>query len=304
MTSEGQKVGKRSQGKCCDRLPSFLPPSPKEHIHIYRNGECFVNGFHLSDRLLGCVENAVAQRSATMRYPLDAMRESFDLSSSLETFFVECRLLGGVLMSAIPPLFERHERLAVFIDGHHLHWTSRNLGVDIDYKSFRNFFASRSSLLRMFYYTIIVETEDYSPIRPLTDWLQYNGYHVVTKPGRDYVDSAGRRRVRGDIDVDLVVDMIEVAPYVRHIVLVAGSGDLVPACRHVQARGVRLSLLSTLKVPQIFVSDELRRQADQFIELADIVGEFTRRSFDPSEVRSRSPHSEAGVAPFAASNSE
>jgi len=180
-------------------------------------------------------------------------------------------------------MFEKSERVAVFIDGANLYAASRSLGFDVDYKSLHAFFKTRSYVVRMFYYTAVLETEDYTPLKPLVDWLGYNGYTVVTKPAKEFTDSTGRRRVKGNMDIELAIDMLEMAPHVNHIVLFSGDGDFRRLIEAVQRKGVRVSVISTIRTQPVLIADELRRQADQFIELADIMGEFTRRIVTPRE---------------------
>lgn len=180
-------------------------------------------------------------------------------------------------------MFEKSERLAVFIDGANLYAASRSLGFDVDYKSLLAFFRLRSYVVRMFYYTAVLETEDYTPLKPLVDWLGYNGYTVVTKPAKEFTDATGRRRVKGNMDIELAIDMLEMAPHVNHIVVFSGDGDFRRLIEAVQRKGVRVSVVSTIKTQPVLIADELRRQADQFIELADIMGEFTRRTAPPRE---------------------
>ncbi len=167
-------------------------------------------------------------------------------------------------------MFYRDERLALFIEGSNLYAAARGLGFDIDYKLLRQEFARRGKLVRAAYYTALLESEEYSPVRPLVDWLQYNGYTLVTKPAREFTDSAGRRRVKGNMDIDLAVDALELAPRVDHIVLFSGDGDFRPLIAGLQRQGVRVSVVSSIRTHPSMVADELRRQADNFIELADL----------------------------------
>ena len=167
-------------------------------------------------------------------------------------------------------MFYRDERLALFIDGSNLYAAAKALGFDIDYKLLRQEFMRRGKLLRAFYYTALLENDEYSPIRPLVDWLHYNGFSMVTKPAKEYTDSQGRRKVKGNMDIELTVDAMELAPHVDHIVLFSGDGDFRKVVEAVQRRGVRVSVVSTLKSSPPMASDDLRRQADAFIELADL----------------------------------
>jgi uncharacterized LabA/DUF88 family protein len=176
--------------------------------------------------------------------------------------------------------FDAQEKIALFIDGANLYSASRNLGFDVDYRALLQFFRSRCHVLRAYYYSAVVETEDYSPLKPLTDWLAYNGYALITKPAREFTDSMGRRRVKGNMDIELAVDMLELAEKLDHAVLFSGDSDFRRLVEAVQRRGVRVSVVSSIRTTPPMAADELRRQADQFIELADIAPEFTRRSAD------------------------
>ncbi|MDR6267225.1 MULTISPECIES: NYN domain-containing protein [Rhodobacterales] len=172
-------------------------------------------------------------------------------------------------------MFYRDERLALFIDGSNLYAAAKALGFDIDYKLLRSEFMRRGKLLRAFYYTALLESDEYSPIRPLVDWLNYNGFNMVTKPAKEYTDSMGRRKVKGNMDIELCVDAMELAPFVDHIVLFSGDGDYRPMIESLQRKGVRVSVVSTIRSQPPMISDDLRRQADNFIELdelRDVIG--------------------------------
>ncbi|MFT3808689.1 MAG: NYN domain-containing protein [Micropepsaceae bacterium] len=164
-------------------------------------------------------------------------------------------------------MFYQNERLALFVDGANLHGASKSLGFDIDYKRLLGEFAKRGRLIRAFYYTTLMENDDYSPLRPLIDWLDYNGFTMVTKPSREYTDAQGRRRFKGSIDIELAVDAMEIADHADHIVIFSGDGDFRRLVEALQRRGKRVSVVSTLKSQPPMISDDLRRQADHFIEL-------------------------------------
>ena len=186
--------------------------------------------------------------------------------------------------------FLPNERCAIFIDGANLYSASRNLGFDVDYRSLLEFFRSRTAVVRAYYYSALLDTEEYSPLKPLTDWLSYNGFSLVTKPAREFTDAMGRRRVKGNMDVELAVDMMEIAPRIDHAVLFSGDSDFRRLVESVQRQGVRVSVISSVRTQPPMVADDLRRQADHFVELAEIASEFTRR---PSERAVRSPHRSA-----------
>ncbi len=175
------------------------------------------------------------------------------------------------------------EKTAFFIDGANLYKAARNLGFDIDYKSLLAKAQEACQLIRASYYTAIQEDrdQDYSPLRPLVDWLDYNGYTMVTKTTREFTDPQGRKRYKGSTDVELVVDMMLLADRLDHLVLFSGNGDFRRVIEAIQAKGVRVTVLSTVKSSPPMASDELRRQADSFIDLADLENVIGRRGGAP-----------------------
>jgi uncharacterized LabA/DUF88 family protein len=178
-------------------------------------------------------------------------------------------------------------RIALFIDGANLYAASRTLGFDMDYKRLLNEYQGQGTLLRAFYYTAVVEDLEYSPIRPLIDWLDYNGYTVVTKATKEFVDAFGRRKVKGSMDVELAVDAMELAAHIDQMVLFSGDGNFRPLVEAVQRRGVRVTVVSTVASQPPMVADELRRQADVFIDLAELRAKVGR---EPSERPAREQH--------------
>lgn len=167
-------------------------------------------------------------------------------------------------------MFYRDERLALFIDGSNLYAATKALGFDIDYKLLRSEFMRRGKMVRAFYYTALIENEEYSPIRPLVDWLDYNGFTLVTKPAKEFTDSTGRRKIKGNMDIELAVDAMEMADHVEHIVLFSGDGDFRSLVGALQRKGVRVSVVSTIRSQPPMIADDLRRQADNFIELEEL----------------------------------
>ena len=174
----------------------------------------------------------------------------------------------------------QQEKIALFIDGANLYATAKALGFDIDYKRLLREFHSRGYLMRAFYYTAVIEDQEYSSIRPLIDWLDYNGYSVVTKATKEFVDQTGRRKVKGNMDIELAVDAMELAPHIDHMVLFSGDGDFRSLVEAVQRRGVRVTVISTISTQPPMIADELRRQADHFIDLAMLQSKIGR---DPTE---------------------
>ncbi len=172
--------------------------------------------------------------------------------------------------------FYPKERIALFIDGSNLYAAAKGLDFDIDYKRLLKFFSSQGHLIRAFYFTALLEDQEYSPIRPLVDWLDYNGYTMVTKPAKEFTDSAGRKKIKGNMDIELAIDMIEMADSIDHAVIFSGDGDFRRLIEAVQRKGLRVSVVSTMQSKPPMIADELRRQADVFIELVDIIDDIRR----------------------------
>jgi uncharacterized LabA/DUF88 family protein len=160
--------------------------------------------------------------------------------------------------------------IALFIDGANLYATAKTLGFDVDYRRLLKEFQSRGMLLRAFYYTAIIEDQEYSSIRPLVDWLDYNGYTVVTKMTKEFIDANGRRKIKGSMDIELAVDAMQLAEHIDQMVLFSGDGDFRPLVEAIQRRGVRVTVVSTISSQPSMIADELRRQADVFIDLAEL----------------------------------
>ncbi len=177
-------------------------------------------------------------------------------------------------------LFSPSNKIALFIDGANLYSAAKALGFDIDYKRLLTEFQSRGTLLRAFYYTAVIEDQEYSALRPLTDWLNYNGYTVVTKPAKEFVDAGGRRKIKGNMDIELAVNAMELAGYIDQMVLFSGDGDFRPLVEAMQRRGVHVTVVSTLVSQPPMIADELRRQADVFTDLTELRSRIGR---DPAE---------------------
>jgi uncharacterized LabA/DUF88 family protein len=187
--------------------------------------------------------------------------------------------------------FYPSERIALFIDGANLYATAKALGFDIDYKRLLTLFRSKGQLVRALYYTALAEEQEYSSIRPLIDWLDYNGYTMVTKPTKEFTDSTGRRKIKGNMDIELAVNAMELCDSLDHIVLFSGDGDFRSLVEALQKRGRRVSVVSTLQTQPSMVADELRRQADQFVDLADLETLICRENAPraPRESAARTP---------------
>jgi uncharacterized LabA/DUF88 family protein len=192
-------------------------------------------------------------------------------------------------------MFDEREKIALFIDGANLYAAAKSLGFDIDYKRLLQEFQTKGYLLRAYYYTALAEDQEYSSIRPLIDWLDYNGYTVVTKPTKEFVDSSGRRKIKGNMDIELAVNAMEMAEAVDHLVLFSGDGDFRSLVEAIQRKGRKVTVVSTLSTQPPMIADELRRQADHFVDLATLKGAVGR---DPAERMQRQTERAASEARF------
>ena len=168
------------------------------------------------------------------------------------------------------------EKIALFIDGANLYATAKSLGFDIDYKRLLREFHSRGYLLRAFYYTAVIEDQEYSSIRPLIDWLDYNGYSVVTKATKEFVDETGRRKVKGNMNIELAVDAMDLAAHIDHMVLFSGDGDFSALVEAMQRRGIWVTVVSTISTHPPMIADQLRRQADVFLDIIELQPKIVR----------------------------
>jgi uncharacterized LabA/DUF88 family protein len=166
---------------------------------------------------------------------------------------------------------------AVFIDGQSLHHAAKSLNFEVDFKRLLGEFQRRGLIARAYFYTTVLENAEYSSIRPLLDWLEYNGFVVRTKPSKDYDDGEGRRRTKRSMGIELAVDAMEIAKYVDNIFLFSGDGDFRSLVEALQRRGVFVTVVSSLRTkPAPMIADELRRQADAFLELDDLKDAIAR----------------------------
>ena len=188
-------------------------------------------------------------------------------------------------MTLLDRLIHPDERVALFIDGANLYSAAKGLAFDMDYRKLLEEFRKRGRFIRAYYYTALVEDQDFSPIRPLVDWLDYNGYTLVTKPAKEYTDASGRRRFKGDMDVELAVDLVQATSYVDHAFLFSGDGDFLAAIEAVQKQGMRVSVVSTIKSNPPMAADDIRRAAAHFVDLADLANLIGRPPRERGEDR-------------------
>jgi uncharacterized LabA/DUF88 family protein len=177
-------------------------------------------------------------------------------------------------------MFDQREKIALFIDGANLYATSKALGFDIDYRKMLKAFQKRGYMLRAYYYTALIEDQEFSSIRPLVDWLDYNGYKVVTKPAKEFTDAMGRRKIKGNMDMELAIDAMSLVDVVDHFVVFSGDGDFRVLVEALQRKGRKVSIVSTISSNPPMISDDLRRQCDHFIDVVSLKDEIGRALSD------------------------
>jgi uncharacterized LabA/DUF88 family protein len=161
----------------------------------------------------------------------------------------------------------RHGKIALFIDGPNLYATGQALGFRVDFRRLLEEFRGMGAVVRAFYYTTVKDADDFVSIRPLLDWLDYNGYAVITRPAKEFGSVGGGRKIKGGMDVELAVDAMELAPNLDQVILFSGDGSFCPLVAALQRRGVRVSVVSSIATDPPMVAPELRRQADVFFDL-------------------------------------
>ncbi|WP_090877841.1 LabA-like NYN domain-containing protein [Bauldia litoralis] len=191
-------------------------------------------------------------------------------------------------------MFDEREKIALFIDGANLYAAAKALGFDIDYRRLLQEFQTKGYMLRAYYFTALAEDQEYSSIRPLIDWLDYNGYSVVTKPTKEFVDATGRRKIKGNMDIELAVAAMEMAETVDHLVLFSGDGDFRSLVEMIQRKGRKVTVVSTMASQPPMIADELRRQADHFVDLVTLKQKLGR---DPAERPARPERAPQGEEP-------
>jgi uncharacterized LabA/DUF88 family protein len=182
------------------------------------------------------------------------------------------------------------DKTALFIDGSNFYAAAKGLNLDIDFARMRAYFAKDTNLIRAYYYTAIPEDQEFSSLRPLVDWLDYNGYAVVSKLTREFIDEeTGKRRLKGNMDMELALDMLKLAPHIDHAILFSGDGDFCRLLEDVQALGVRTTVVSTNKTTPPMVADQLRRMADIYIDMVDIAPDISKSNSKTSSKLASKP---------------
>ncbi len=199
----------------------------------------------------------------------------------------------------MPELFEmayRNTETAVLIDGANTFTAAKNLSFDIDYSELLRLLTDRFTLRSITYYTALVDDEnDRTPLRPLVDWLCYNGYSVITKPAKVLYTDSGARKIKGNMDIEIAVDALAASAYANHIILFSGDGDFIPLLVELQRRGVRVTVISSIRTQPPMCADELRKQANFFIDLEDLKESIIKSRENTGPAFSKMPKEEVEI---------
>jgi uncharacterized LabA/DUF88 family protein len=179
----------------------------------------------------------------------------------------------------------RQKTTAILVDGSNLHATYEALGLtSVDFKRVLQYF--EGTILHAGYFTALPPKSEVSTLRPMVDYLEYNGWTIYQKEWKEFTDGDGNRKVKGNMDVEISVMAKELAPYVTHMVLFTGDGDfrfLVDAVQ--RSNRVHVTVVSSIKTRPAMCADILRRQADAFIDLVDLHPHIGRVKSDETETR-------------------
>lgn len=167
----------------------------------------------------------------------------------------------------------------VLIDGSNLYESARATGIRIDYKRLLALMNEDGTLLRSYYFTALRDKSIQAPLRATVDWLSHNGYVCVTKATKEWDEPVTRfneqgvqvtemvRKIKGNVDVDIVTYAFKCAHLVQEIYLFSGDGDFTIMVKELQERyALKVFVVSSIGL----VSTELRRQADKFIDLSNL----------------------------------
>ena len=171
---------------------------------------------------------------------------------------------------------------AILIDGSNLHAATLSLGFSIDYKRLLDSFGG--SLYKAYYFTAMPPDTEQSTLRPLADYLEFNGFTVVKKLWKEFnhsktftcqacnvVNTQHSTKTKGNMDVEIAVRAYEIAPHISELYLFSGDGDFRDLVESLQrCHGIHVTVVSTIKTKPMMCADILRRQADDFIDLVDM----------------------------------
>jgi uncharacterized LabA/DUF88 family protein len=174
-----------------------------------------------------------------------------------------------------------NKRIALFIDGANFYVSTKVVGFDMDWKRFIEYYEQQGDFIRAYYYSgIIPRVEgEHDSMRGVLDWISYNRFQLRSKPAKVFIDPVTQRRtVKGNMDIEICIDAWNMAPHITDMYLFSGDGDFIPLVEKVQSQGVRVHVISTTDEKNSMCADGLRRQCDNYYELATLVPHFRREA--------------------------
>lgn len=169
-----------------------------------------------------------------------------------------------------------NEPTAVLIDGYNTLSTTKLLKFDIDFRKLLNLFQNKTRLVKIYYFASLRDNPaDHDPMIPVIQWMMYNGYNVISKKMNEFMN-IDNIQSKGNMDVEISVTVLEMVKSVDHIVLFTGDENFRFLIEAVQRMGTRITVCSSMQCQPQIMSDDLRRQADNFIELNNLKSEIQR----------------------------
>lgn len=161
------------------------------------------------------------------------------------------------------------KRIAIFVDGSNFGTAIKNAGYKVDYTKLREFFHQppKTTLVGSFYFTALPPKDVQSPIRQLTDGLQYKGWNIVSKEYK--VLSGGK--IKGNMDIDIVIKAMRLLDNeaITDLILLSGDDDFSPMLEYLHENGIRVSVMSHQSPDHKNVlGDQLRRHCHEYLDLS------------------------------------
>lgn len=174
----------------------------------------------------------------------------------------------------------------VLIDGSNLYEGARSSRITIDYARLLDLLNDDGLLLRAYYFTALMDKTIESPVRKTVDWLSHNGYICVTKEAKEYpvvenyiedghVRSRTVKKLKGNVDIEIATYAFTMSARLKltELWLFSGDGDFTLMVKEIQETyAMKVYVVSATGM----VSNDLRRQADKYINLMDIADDIRR----------------------------
>lgn len=154
----------------------------------------------------------------------------------------------------------------VLIDGASLFYAAMQMEIEVDYSRLLGRLINGGQLVHAHFYTGVDPNNDKQ--KGFLYWMQCNGYRVISK---DLTQSAGSKKA--NLNVEIAIDMMRLAPYCDTVILVSGDGELTPALNFVTYQGVQSEVVGLRSM----ISEQLINVADYYTDLAMIRQQIQKR---------------------------